>query len=152
LIALCPPALCPLPFMFTDLRQALRTLRKSPGFSALVVLVLAVGIGANTAIFSIVDGVLLKRLPFSNADRLAAVDTTLKGEPDDTSYFDFSQWREQGKTLERLAAYTGAGVTLTGPEGPAVSVPSEVLTSDLLQMLGVKPVLGRIFLPDDDKK
>jgi len=138
--------------MFTDLRQAFRTLRKSPGFSALVVVVLAVGIGANTAIFSIVDGVLLKPLPFSNADRLVAVDTTLKGDPDDTSYFDFTQWREQTNTLERLAAYTGAGVTLTGPEGPAVSVPSAVITSDLLPMLGVKPVLGRIFLPGDDKK
>src|SRR5215471_9937173 len=138
--------------MFTDLRQAVRTVRKSPGFSALVVLVLAVGIGANTAIFSVVDGVLLKPLPFANGARLVAVDTTLKGQPDDSSYFDFVQWHAQTKTLERLAAYTGAAATLTGPEGPAASVPMAVVTSDLFPMLGVAPALGRVFLPDEDGK
>jgi putative ABC transport system permease protein len=138
--------------MITDLRQAFRTLRKSPGFTALVIVVLAVGIGANTAIFSIVDGVLLKPLPFANASRLVAVTTTLKGEPDDTAYLDFVDWRAQTKTLERLAAYTGAAATLTGTEGPALSVPIAVVTSDLMPMLGVRPALGRVFLPDDDKK
>jgi putative ABC transport system permease protein len=138
--------------MFTDLRQAVRTLRKSPGFCALVVLVLAVGIGANTAIFSIVDGVLLKPLPFAHADRLVAVDTTLKGEPDDTAYLDFVDWRTETKTLDRLAAYTGAAATVTGPEGPALSVPIAIFTSDLLPMLGAQPQLGRVFTQDDDKK
>jgi predicted permease len=138
--------------MFTDLRQAFRTVRKNPGFSALVVLVLAVGIGANTAIFSIVDGVLLKPLPFANAGRLVAIDTTLKGEPDDTSYFDFVEWRAQTRTLERLAAYGGAVVTLTGPEAPALSAPMAVITSDLLPLLGTRPALGRVFLPAEDKK
>jgi len=138
--------------MVTDLRQALRALRHAPGFSLLVILVLAVGIGANTAIFSIVDGVLLKPLPFAHADRLVAVDTTVKNEPDDTSYLDFVDWRDHTRTLERLAAYTGAAATLTGPEGPALSVPCAVVTPDLLPMLGTKPALGRVFLAEDDKK
>src|SRR5581483_230822 len=139
-------------FMITDFRQAFRTLRHSPGFSTLVVLVLAVGIGANTAIFSIVDGVLLKPLPFANADRLVAVDTTLKGEPDDTAYLDFVDWRAQTRTLERLSAYAGAVVTLTGPEGPALSAPMAVVTADLFPMLGVTPTLGRVFQAADDAK
>src|SRR5579871_972370 len=138
--------------MVTDLHQAVRTLRKTPGFSALVVLVLAVGIGANTAIFSVVDGVLLKPLPFAHADRLVAVDTTLKGEPDDTAYPDFVDWRATTRTLDRLAAYTGAAATITGPEGPALSAPVAVVTSDLFPMLGVRPALGRVFVPGDDQK
>ena len=103
--------------MHTDLRQALRTLLKSPGFSALVVVVLAVGIGANTAIFSIVNGVLLRPLPFPHADRLVAVDTTTRNQPDDTSYPDFLDWHAQAKAFERLAVYSTAAVTLTG-SGP----------------------------------
>jgi len=71
--------------MISDLRQAFRTLLKSPGFSALVVAVLAVGIAANTAIFTIVDAVLLKPLPFADARRLVAIDTTVRNEPDNTS-------------------------------------------------------------------
>ena len=138
--------------MFTDLRQASRTLRNSPGFSALVVLVLAIGIGVNTAIFSVVDGVLLKPLPFAHADRLVAVDTTTRGEPDDSSYLDVVDWRAVTKTLERLAAYTTAAVTLTGHEGPALAVPSAVVTSDLFPILGVQPALGRAFLPEDDAR
>ncbi len=138
--------------MVTDLRQALRSLRHAPGFSILVIVVLVVGIGANTAIFSVVDGVLLKPLPFANAGRLVAVDTTLKGEPDDTSYLDFVEWHAQTKTLERLAAYSGAVVTLTGPEGPALSAPMAVVTSDLFPMLGAIPSRGRVLQASDDAK
>ena len=78
--------------MFTDLRQALRLLLKSPGFSAIVVIVLALGIGANTAIFSIVNGVLLKPLPFAESSRLVALDTTVRNEPDDSAYLDVADW------------------------------------------------------------
>src|SRR6516165_1024078 len=113
--------------MSSDLRQALRVLLKAPGFSLLVVIVLAVGIGANTAIFSIVDGVLLKPLPFAHASRLVAVDTLVKGEPDTSSYPDFLDWHEQTKTLERVSVYATAEVTLTGV-GPAQAVSSAVVT------------------------
>src|SRR5258707_463770 len=96
--------------MFT---HPVRTLRKAPGFSALVIVVLAIGIAANTAIFSIVDGVLLEPLPFPHASRLVAVDTTTRNEPDDTSYPDFLDWHTQATTVDRLAVYDTAAMTLT---------------------------------------
>jgi putative ABC transport system permease protein len=136
--------------MVSDFRQAVRTLSKSPGFSALVVAVLAVGIGANTAIFSIVNGVLLKPLPFAGASRIVAVDTTLRNQPGNTSYPDFLDWHAQATGFDRLAAYSGAIVTLTGA-GDAVAVPCTVVSPDLLPMLGVAPLRGRLFGEDDDK-
>jgi putative ABC transport system permease protein len=136
--------------MFTDLRQALRLLRKSPGFSALIVAVLALGIGANTAIFSIVNGVLLKPLPFADASRLVAIDTTVRNEPDDSAYLDVLDWRAQSATLDHVAAYATAAVTLTG-HGEAASIPMAVVTPDLFSLLGVPPIAGRALGPDDDK-
>src|SRR5215208_6502125 len=100
--------------MITDLRHALRLLLKSPGFTLIVVVVLTLGIGANTAIFSIVNGVLLEPLPFADAARLVAIDTTVRNEPDNTAYLDFLDWRAQATTIDRMAAYATAAVTLTG--------------------------------------
>ncbi len=136
--------------MIADLRQSCRSLRSSPGFSALVIVVLAVGIAANTAIFSVVNGVLLRPLPFTDADRLVAVDTTTRNQPDDTSYPDFLDWHAQMTTLDRLAVYTSAAVTLTGA-GDAASLTCAIVTSDLFPMLGVTPLRGRVFTADDDK-
>ena len=135
--------------MFTDLRQALRLLLKSPGFSGLIVVVLALGIGANTAIFSIVNGVLLKPLPFADAARLVALDTTVRNEPDDSAYLDVLDWRAQARTLDHIAAYATAAVTLTG-HGDAASIPLAVVTPDLFPLLGVAPIAGRVFGPADD--
>src|SRR5256885_10136143 len=112
--------------MFTDFRQALRLLVKSPGFSALLVIVLALGIGANTAIFSIVNGVLLKPLPFADASRLVAIDTTVHNEPDDSAYLDVMDWRAPaaaGGGIAALAPRAGAltrrGGAAAGPLGVA---------------------------------
>jgi putative ABC transport system permease protein len=135
--------------MFTDLRQALRLLRKSPGFSALMVVVLALGIGANTAIFSIVNGVLLKPLPFADPSRLVAIDTTVRSEPDDSAYLDVLDWRSQARTVDHIAAYATAAVTLTG-HGEATSLPVAVVTPDLFPLLGVAPIAGRVLVPSDD--
>jgi putative ABC transport system permease protein len=132
-----------------DLRQAIRAFRKAPGFSVLVVAVLAVGIGANTAIFSIVNGVLLRPLPFAGADRLVAVDSTTRNEPDTSSYPDFLDWHARATTFDRLAAYDTVAVTLTGV-GDAASVSCAIVTADLLPMLGVAPLQGRVFTPEDD--
>jgi putative ABC transport system permease protein len=135
--------------MFTDLRQALRLLLKSPGFSALIVVVLALGIGANTAIFSIVNGVLLKPLPFADASRLVAIDTTVRHEPDDSAYLDVLDWRAQARSVEHIAAYTTAAVTLTG-RGEASSIPMAVVTPDIFSLLGVPPIAGRVLEAGDD--
>ena len=127
--------------MFTDLRHAVRLLAKSPGFTIIVVLVLTLGICANTAIFSIVNGVLLKPLPFAEAHRLVAIDTTVKNEPDDTAYLDFLDWRAQAtSSFDRMAAYATAAATLTG-RGDAEGLPLAVVSSDLFSLLGVVPRL-----------
>ena len=134
----------------SEIRQAFRTLSKSPGFSALVIIVLSAGIGANAAIFSIVNGVLLKPLPFANAGALVAVETTIKGEPDDTSYPDFLDWHAQAASFDGLAVYAGTGATLTGV-GEATGMSAAVVSPDMLSMLGVPPQRGRTFTADDDK-
>ena len=135
--------------MYSDFRQALRTLTKNPGFSALVVLVLAAGIGANTAIFSVVNGVLLKPLPFAKPERLVSVQTTTRGEPDASSYPDFLDWRAQSASFDALAAYATTGATLTG-NGDAKGLSAVVVSPELLSLLGVPPLRGRVFTADDD--
>src|SRR5262245_33586760 len=138
--------------MFTDLRQALRSLTKSPGFSAVVVLVLAVGIGANTAIFSIVNGVLLKPLPFPNASRLVSISGIVRGEEENSASFpDFRDWRARSKTMDAMALYTGYAVAMTG-NGDPVSFEVAVTTGDLISRLGAKPLLGRAITAQDDQK
>src|SRR5437867_1981608 len=138
--------------MFTDLRQALRTLIASKGFSALVIAVLAVGIGANTAIFSIVNGVLLKPLPFADAERLVSIVTLLRGEEEpDASFPDFVDWRAQTKTMDRMAAYAGNGVTMTG-RGEAVTLQIANVTSHLFSLLGAQAIVGRTLNAGDDRK
>ena len=135
--------------MLTDLRHALRLVFKSPGFSGLIVIVVALGIGANTAVFSIVNGVLLKSLPFADPTRLVAIDTTVRNEPDDSAYLDILDWRAQATTVDRIAGYATAAVTLTG-HGDAASIPLAVVTPDLFPLLGVPPIAGRVFGPGDD--
>jgi putative ABC transport system permease protein len=135
--------------MFTDVRQALRVLTKSPGFTALVVVVLALGIGATTAIFSIVDGVLLKPLPFADAGRIVSIETLVHGEPDDTSYPDLQDWRAAAKTVDRIGAYTSIPVTLTG-RGDATVLDSAEVAGDFFELLGVAPLRGRALTGADD--
>ena len=137
--------------MLTDLRHAVRLLLKAPGFTMIVVVVLTLGIGANTAIFSVVNGVLLEPLPFADAGRLVAIDTTVRSEPADTAYLDFIDWRTQATTIDRMAAYATAAVTLT-EGGNAQSIPAAVVTADLFPLLGVAPIQGRVFGPGDDAR
>jgi predicted permease len=136
--------------MFADLRYAFRILIKSPGFSAVVIGLLAVGIGANTAIFSVVDGVLLKPLPFMDPHRLVSVETSIRNEPDNTSYPDFLDWRAQSTSFDALAVYATTGATLTGV-GDATGLSAAVVSPELLSMLGVPPLGGRVFTADDEK-
>jgi putative ABC transport system permease protein len=115
------------------------------------VLVFAVGIAANTAIFSIVYGVLFQKLPFARPDRLVAIDTLKNGEADSSAYPDFLDWRAQSKSFDHLSAYATAAVTLTGA-GDAASLPSTVVSGDLFNLLGRAPLLGRTLGLEDDER
>jgi len=134
-----------------DLRYALRQLRKSPAFTTVAVLTLALGIGANTAIFSVIDAVLLRPLPFHNASRLVVVKTTEPGRRDDigVSYPAFLDWRSRNRVFEALSAYRTDDFTLTGRSEPA-HVTGAVVSANTLSLLGVAPALGRDFTSDED--
>ncbi len=136
--------------MLSDFRQAFRTLTASKGFSLLIVVVLAVGISANTAMFSIVNGVLLKPLPFAEGHQLVSVDTAVRGVPDNTSYPDFLDWQAQSTSFSTLGVYATSGTTLTGM-GEATGMTALVVSPDLLTLLGVAPLRGRVFTAEDDK-
>ena len=136
-----------------DLRFGARVLLKKPAFTLIAILTLALGIGANTAIFSVVNAVLLSPLPFHDAERLVAVGE--RGRKDrtalsNTSYRNFVDWRAQNKVFEEMAAYHGGTFTLTG-QGEAVRLRGTVVTHSLFNVLKAAPLLGRTFLPDDDK-
>jgi putative ABC transport system permease protein len=139
-----------------DLKYAVRTLRRRPAFGTVVVLTLALGIGATTAIFSVVNGVLLRPLHFPEPDRLVRI----TGEPTDgdwekvgkaSSFPDFFDIRATAKSFSRLAAVRSWPVTLTGPGIQPVSMRTTYATSDLWPMLGATPVLGRALLPSDER-
>ena len=139
-----------------DLRFAFRQLRKSPGFTFIAVLTLALGIGANTAIFSVVNAVLLKPLPFPAPDQLIAVgmtDTRQKGTQTDLnslSYPDFFDFREQNRTLASAAIYRDRGFALTSDQG-ATSLRGVKASAEFFDVLGIKPQIGRTFARDDEQ-
>ena len=137
--------------MLSDLRQAFRFLFKAPGFTALIVVVLALGIGATTAIFTIVDGVLFKPLPFGDPSRLIALQTATRGEPDGISYQDVRDWARQAKTIDHVAAYAENAATLTGM-GEAEALPVAAVAGDFFEALGVAPLRGRWLTAADDVK
>jgi putative ABC transport system permease protein len=134
-----------------DLRYALRQLRKSPGFTAVAVITLALGIGANTAIFSVVDAVLLRPLPFQKPDRLVSVKPTEPGRRDDVgvSYPAFLDWRSQNHVFAGLSAFRTDDFTLTGRGEPA-HLTGAVVSANLFSLLGVGPIEGRNFLATED--
>lgn len=137
-----------------DVRHALRALRKSPGFTAVAVLTLGLGIGANTAIFSVVESVLLKPLPYPQPDRLVEVwNTYLPQFPQvPNSSGDFQDFRRQAGSFSGMAAYIDipSGYNLTG-EGQPERVEARLATSGLFPLLGIRPIVGHSFGPDDDK-
>jgi predicted permease len=137
---------------FRDIRYALRQLRKSPGFALTAILTLALGIGANSAIFSMVDAVLLRPLPFHNPTRLVAVKTTEPGRHDDigVSYPAFLDWRSENHVFEGMSAFREDDFTLTGRAEPA-HLTGAVVSSNLLSILGVAPAIGRGFNSAEDK-
>ncbi len=137
-----------------DMRYALRMLRKNPGFTAVAILTLALGIGANTAIFSVVYAVPLKPLPYTNPEQLftAFQANTQQGIAETgCSYPNFEEWRAQNHVFSELAGILGHQLTLTGRGEPSV-VNTSVVTPELFALLDVKPLAGRIFSPQDGKQ
>ena len=139
--------------LLQDIRYGVRMLTKNAGFTIIAVLTLALGIGANTAIFSVVNAELLRPLPFHDPGRLVSIGVTnsrtgwKSGHAD---YPDFEDWRSQNQVFEKMAAYYENKLTLTGVQIPA-HLEAEVVSADLFTLLGVTPKLGRTFLPVEDE-
>jgi putative ABC transport system permease protein len=141
--------------LLQDLRYGLRMLRKSPAFTVIALLTLALGIGANTAIFSIVNAVLLKPLPFADSDRLIFMTSALELQPGvqrgfSVSYPDFFDWRTQAKSFSGMASSHGDSFTLTGLEQP-LHVTAATVSGDFFSVLGTQPFLGRGFTREEEK-
>ena len=135
-----------------DVRYAFRTLRKSSGFTTVAVLTLAIGIGANTAIFSLVRGVLLRGLPFRDASRILLIqETTGDGGRNPVSYPNYLDWKTQSRSFEEMAAYSDAEFIVSGPD-KAERIYGEEITDTYFPLLGVEPALGRALLPEENQE
>ena len=141
-----------------NLRYALRVLAKQPLFTAIVILTFALGIGANTAVFSVLNAVLLRPLPFKEPQNLVALgefDPREKADPgteiQSISYLDYVDFRDQTQVFDRVAVYTNQAVSTLTDGNEAAHVQGEAVSANLLQLLGVQPMLGRTFLPNEDE-
>src|ERR1051326_2696086 len=131
--------------LLQDVRFGVRVLRRSPGFTAVAVLVTALGLGATTAIFSVVSAVLLRPLPFDEADRLVSLtERDAQHESVSLSWPDFADWRAQSRTFERLAAYNRDSYNLTG-DGEPERLQAAQASADLFPVLRVEAARGRVF-------
>ena len=138
--------------LLQDLRFGLRMLAKNPGFTAVAVLTLALGIGANTAIFTLVDAVVLRPLPVANPQRLVIVNTKSpqQGESD-LSYPDYRDIRQHVKSFSGVTLYYRSGQFLNSLDESSRVLDDEV-TPDYFTVLGVRPLMGRVFSPEVDNK
>jgi len=137
--------------LFQDLRYGARTLRKNPGFTLVAVLTLALGIGANTAIFSVVNGVLLNPLPYPYPEQLVTLHESKPNfEFGSISYPNFRDWRKDNRTFSSMAISRRIAFSLTGV-GEAEQVRARFISSDFFSTVGVNPVLGRDFAPGEDE-
>lgn len=139
--------------LLQDLRYALRMLRRYPGFSLTVIITLALGIGANTTIFSVVNAVLMAPLPYKEPDRLIRIWESNPGQgrtESAVSVPNFEDWQKQQSVFEQLAASELTTFNLTG-SGEPQRIPAARFTANLVPTLGVAPLLGRSFLPEDEK-
>ncbi len=138
--------------LWRDVQYGARTLSKAPGFTVVAVLTLAVGIGANTAIFSVIDAVLLRPLPYEESDRLVFLTEWSEQVPEMSfSVANFKDVRDQNTVFESLVAHNGANFILTGEGGEAERVAGRQVTSGLFATLRKAPILGRPFTAEEDK-
>jgi putative ABC transport system permease protein len=137
--------------MFQDLRYGARMLAKNPGFTTIAILTLALGIGANTAIFSVVNGVLLRPLPYEDADRLVVIkEHRPDGRPSQVTPANFLDWRSQNTVFSEMAATFARPVNLTGAT-EAERITLSTVSASFFQLLGAQPALGRAFLPEEEQ-
>ena len=137
--------------LLQDVRYGFRMLAKAPTFSLIAILTLALGIGANTAIFSVVNGVLLNPLPFHDPHQLVSVFEEIPNFKNGSiSYPNFIDWRRMNRTFETLAVYRSVGFTLSG-NGEPERLHGEMISNGFFELLGVNPALGRTFSPDEDR-
>ena len=137
--------------LLQDARYAVRSLRKYPGFTAVAVLTLALGIGANTAIFSVINAVLLRPLPYEDPNRLVVLTETISERPIGVSYPNFADWRNQNTVFANVAAVRQReSFNLTGG-GESERLQGRLVSANFLATLGVKPVAGRDFVAQDDR-
>jgi predicted permease len=143
--------------LFREARQTGRMLRRNPGFTLVVVITLALGIGANTAMFSVMDAVLLQSLPFRDAGRLVLMsesNPSVGVERTGVPWPDFAAWKTRNQVFEEMAAYwsvTASDGSVLSGAGAAARVGSTVVTNGFLPLLGVTPAIGRGFLPSEEK-
>src|SRR2546425_1291792 len=143
--------------MFNDLRYGVRTLLKSPGFTLVAVITLALGIGANTAMFSVINAVLLRTLPYGDPHRLAILWKTVPKkniQEDWTSYPAFKDWKDHNDVFEDMALVfrpEAAQVTLTGSDPPE-RIQGAKVSANFFTVMGVSPALGRGFLSEEGKR
>jgi putative ABC transport system permease protein len=140
--------------VWQDLRYGVRMLLKSPGFTMVAILTLGLGIGINTSIFSVVNAVLLKPLPFDAPDRLVKIYSTNARRGTTTnpfSFLNFADYRAGQQSFEALAAYTGSSVALSGGNFPE-QVNGVTASADLFKVLGAQPQMGRVFTPEDERE
>ncbi|PYT06403.1 MAG: hypothetical protein DMF60_09455 [Acidobacteria bacterium] len=139
---------------YQDLRYALRMLLKKPGFTAIAVLTLALGIGANTAIFSVVDAVLLRSLPYPDAERLVMLWSTMQAQGVPTSGSampDYREWRDQSQSFEALGGFYYGDFNLSGANREPARVQGAYVTANLFPVLGIAPALGRGFSSEEEQ-
>jgi len=135
-----------------DIRYALRQLHKSPGFATVTVVTLALGIGANTAIFSVVNAVLLNPLPFRDANRIVSMfEETQNFAKGSISYPNFLDWQRDNHSFEAMAAYRGTDGSITGVGQPE-NVRAQRVSANFFPILGVNPILGRNFTSEEDRR
>jgi MacB-like periplasmic core domain len=141
--------------LWNDLRYAARLLLKTPAFTVVAVATLAVGIGANTAIFSVVNAVLINPLPFPDSDRLVVVSETVRRDTVERRPFslpDYRDVRDRSQSFDGMAAWTDATFTLLAPDAPARQVQGELASAGYFELLGATPVAGRVFTKREDEE
>lgn len=137
--------------LLSDIRYAVRSLVRRPGFTAIALITLAIGIGGNSAIFSTINALLINPLPFRDVDRVVAVWEKAPGRArSEASIANYRDWRAQSQSLEHLSIYRSWNANLTGVQPPE-RIPGSVVSANFFEVAGVKPAIGRSFTPDEDQ-